>query len=240
MSRLLALLLAAQLLGAPARAQWAVYDSANHAQNLLQAARILEEIENQLIQIQQFVAMLEYEARNVASLGYSAIAPFTDAIRRVTDLMNRAQGIVYDVQAIEQQFNQLFPETFDPSLPHAELVAGARSRWQAARGSFQHAMTVQGEIVGGIAADQQLMSALIGESQGAIGQLQATQAGNQLLGLHIKQTAALQAMLAAQGRAQATEMARRAQGEEQGREQFRRFLGDGITYTPAPVRMFHD
>jgi type IV secretion system protein TrbJ len=240
MRTLFALLLGIRLLAAPARAQWAVYDAANHADNLLQAARLLEEIENQLVQIQQFVSMLEYEARNVARLGYSAIAPFTDAIRRVTDLMSRAQGIVYDVQAIEQQFNQLFPDSIDPSRTSAQLVLDARSRWLNARTSFQHAMTVQGEIVGGIAADQQLMSALIGESQGAIGQLQATQAGNQLLGLHIKQTAALQAMLAAQGRAQATEMARQAQAQEQGREQFRRFLGDGITYSPAPVRMFHD
>jgi type IV secretion system protein TrbJ len=240
MRTLFALLLGIQLLAAPARAQWAVYDAANHADNLIQAARLLEEIENQLVQIQQFVSMLEYEARNVASLGYSAIAPFTDAIRRVTDLMARAQGIVYDVQAIEQQFNQLFPESIDPGRTSAQLILDARSRWLNARTSFQHAMTVQGEIVGGIAADEQLMTALVGESQAAIGQLQATQAGNQLIGLHIKQTAALQAMLAAQGRAQATEMARQAQAQEHGREQFRRFLEPGVGYTPAPVRMFHD
>jgi len=240
MRLLVALLLELAVLAAPARAQFAVYDGANHAQNVIQAAHLLEEIQNQLLQIQQFVLMLEYEARNVASLGYSALAPFNDAINRVTGLMNQAQGIVYDVQAIQQQFNQLFPESIDPSLPSAQLILDARARWRNARASLQHAMTVQGEVIGGIAQDQQLMSALVGASQGAVGILQATQAGNQLLGLHIKQTAALQAMLVAQGRAEANEMVRQIQAQEQGREQFRRFLEPGIGYTPAPVRMFHD
>ena len=35
------------------------------------AAHTLEEVNNQITQIQQFVQMLEYEARNVASLPFS-------------------------------------------------------------------------------------------------------------------------------------------------------------------------
>ena len=50
------------------RAQWAVIDVANLTQNILTAARMLEEVNNQIVQIQQFVQMLEYEARNLASL----------------------------------------------------------------------------------------------------------------------------------------------------------------------------
>jgi P-type conjugative transfer protein TrbJ len=47
------------------------------------------------------------------------------------------------------------------------------------------------------------MSALIGQSQGATGALQATQAGNQLLALQAQQLADLTAVVAANGRAQA-------------------------------------
>lgn len=240
MKTLLALLVALAFLAVPARAQFAVYDGANHAQNVIQAAHLLEEIQNQLFQIQQFVLMLEYESRNVASLGYSALAPFNDAIQRVTQLMNQAQGIVYDVQAIQQQFSQLFPESIPSGLPGLQLILDARTRWQQARAAFQHAMTVQGEVIGGIALDQQLMTALIAESQQAVGILQAAQAGNQLQALHIKQMASLQALLGAQGRAQATETMRQVQAQEQGREQFQRFLGFGFSYAPFSVQMFHD
>ena len=187
-----------------------------------------------------FVSMLEYQARNVASLGFSAVADFNGAIGRITDLMSRAQGILFDIRDVEQQFSRLFPETYDANLPNAQLVADARTRWQYAQSALRHAMNVESEIVGQVAGDQQLMSTLVGQSQSAVGALQANQAGNQLLALHIKQTSALQALLAAQGRAQALEMARRGEAQEQGREQFRRFLGDGIAYVPEPVRMFHD
>jgi hypothetical protein len=47
------------------------------------------------------------------------------------------------------------------------------------------------------------MSALVGQSQGATGALQATQAGNQLLALQAQQLADLTASVAANGRAQA-------------------------------------
>ena len=46
-------------------------------------------------------------------------------------------------------------------------------------------------------------------------------------------------MLAAQGRADALEKSRQAAAQEQGREQFGRFLA-GSGYSPTTVRMFHD
>ena len=241
MRTLLAAILSTYLLLAPtARAQWAVFDAANYGQNLLEAARALEEIENQVIQIQEYVTMLEYQARNVASLGFSAVADFNGAIGRITDLMSRAQGILFDIRDVEQQFARFFPETYDSNLPNAQLIADARTRWQYAQAAFHHVMTVESEIVGQVAGDQQLMSALIGQSQSAVGILQAAQAGNQLLALHIKQTSALQALLAAQGRAEVLETARRAEAQEQGHEQLQRFLGGSMPYVPEPVLMFHE
>ena len=69
------------------------------------------------------------------------------------------------------------------------------------------------------------MTALVGQSQGATGALQATQAGNQLLALQAQQLADLTAAVAAQGRAQALDAARQAAIEAEGRERFRRFFG---------------
>ena len=82
------------------------------------------------------------------------------------------------------------------------------------------------------------MSALIGQSQGATGALQAAQAGNQLLALQSQQLADLLATVAATGRAQALSEAERAAAAEQGREQRRRFLTPGAGYQPGNARMF--
>jgi P-type conjugative transfer protein TrbJ len=83
------------------------------------------------------------------------------------------------------------------------------------------------------------MSALVSSSQGATGALQASQAGNQLLGLQAQQLADLTAAVTAQGRAQNLETAQRTAAQDQGREQLRRFLSPGRGYQPSSVRMFH-
>ena len=82
------------------------------------------------------------------------------------------------------------------------------------------------------------MTALVGQSQGATGALQATQAGNQLLALQAQQLADLTAVVAANGRAQSLSEAERAAAAEQGREQRRRFLTPGTGYEPGNARMF--
>ena len=63
--------------------------------------------------------------------------------------------------------------------------------------------------------------------------MQATQAGNQLVAVQTRQLADLTALLAAQGRAQALEAARKAEAEGQAQEQLRRFLTNGQGY---PIR----
>lgn len=83
------------------------------------------------------------------------------------------------------------------------------------------------------------MPSLVNASKSAVGILQATQAGNELLAVQASQIADLTSMLAAQGRATALEEARQAAAQEQAREQFGRFMA-GRGYSPSSVRMFHD
>ena len=82
------------------------------------------------------------------------------------------------------------------------------------------------------------LSNLVGESQGATGALQATQAGNQILALQAQQLSDLTALLAANGRADALSAAEQAAAAEQGREQRRRFLEPGDGYQPGDAQMF--
>src|SRR3546814_5343313 len=70
---------------------------------------------------------------------------------------------------------------------NAQLISDARSRWQNTVGGLQDALRVQAGVVGNIDSNRTQMSALVGQSQGAAGALQATQAGNQLLALQAQQ-----------------------------------------------------
>jgi P-type conjugative transfer protein TrbJ len=221
----------------PVSADLPVIDVSNLKQSILTAAHTLQEVNNQITQIQQFVQMLENQARNLVSLPFSELQQITSAIDQVSSLMRQAQSLAYDVARIDQQFQQLFP-SYSGNTTQAKLVSDARARWQASVDTFKHTMEVQSRIVSDIQADEATLSTLIGQSQGAVGALQGIQSTNQLLALQSRQLGSTQAVLSANARAQATEAMRRAEVEEAARAEWQRFWGSGVSYTPAPVYVF--
>jgi len=221
----------------PAAAQWVVYDPTNYVQNVLSAARALEQINNQIQSLQNEAQMLINQARNLASLPYSSLQQLQQSVQRTQALLGQAQRIAFDVQQIDQAFQSQYGN-ISLSTSDQRLVADARSRWQNTVGGLQDALRVQAGVVGNIGTNRAEMAALVGQSQGATGALQATQAGNQLLALQAQQLADLVAVVAANGRAQALVDAERAAAAEQGREQRRRFLTPGSGYQPGNARMF--
>jgi len=215
-----------------------VYDPTNHAENLLTAARTLEQINNQLQQLQNEAQMLINQARNLASLPHSSLQQIQQNVQRTQQLLGQAQNIAFDVQQIDQLFQQDYG-TLSLSSSDQQLIANARSRWENTVGGLQDAMRVQAGVVGNIDANRAEMSALVGQSQNAVGALQAAQAGNQLLALQSQQLSDLIAVMSANGRAEALSEAERATAAEQGRIQRERFLTPGSGYQPGNARMFN-
>ncbi|KAB1089255.1 P-type conjugative transfer protein TrbJ [Neorhizobium galegae] len=226
-------------MAAPAHAQFGgiVYDPTNYAQNLLSATRALQQINNQITSLQNEATGLINQARNLTSLPFSSLQQLQQSVQRTQQLLGEAQRIAYNVQNIDQAFRTTYGIA-SMSASDQQLVAGARERWQNTVGGLQDAMRVQAGVVGNIDTNRTQMSALVGQSQGATGALQATQAGNQLLALQAQQLADLTAVVAANGRAQSLTEAERAAAAEQGREQRRRFLTPGTGYQPGNARMF--
>jgi P-type conjugative transfer protein TrbJ len=225
------------LLVQPAAAQWIVYDPTNYAQNVLQAARALEQINNQITSLQNEAQMLINQARNLTSLPYSSLQRLQQSIQRTQQLLGQAQNIAFDVQQVDRAFQTTYGNA-SMSASDQQLIADARTRWQNTVGGLQDAMRVQATVVGNIDTNRTEMSALVGQSQGATGALQAAQAGNQILALQAQQLADLTAVVSADGRARALADAERAAAADQGREQRRRFLTPGAGYQPGNARMF--
>ena len=228
-------------LSAPAHAQFGgiVYDPTNYASNVMQAARALEQINNQIQSLQNEATSLLNQARNLTSLPLSQLAELQGQFQRTQQLLGQAQRLAYDVQQVDQLFQQKYRGTNLTGSDQA-LVDDAKGRWQNSVAAFEDALKVQAGVVGNIDGSRQTMDRLVNASQSADGALQAAQAGNQLIALQSRQLADLTALVAAQGRAQSLDMAQRAAAQAQAQEQLRRFLTPQTGYQPGAARMFHD
>ncbi|MDB5392674.1 MAG: Conjugal transfer protein [Rhodospirillales bacterium] len=213
-------------------AQFAVIDAANLAQNVVQAARLLEQINNQIQSLQNEAAMLQNMGRNLTSLNFSSLSGITSDLQQIGNLMNQAQGISFDVQSVDTLFNQQYPRAYGAGTTMPQLLADAQTRWQNARSAFQQTMLVQSQIAQTVQTDTAKLRDLVNASQGAVGSLQAQQASNQLLALSIKQQLQIQTLMAAQGRAEALNDANNAEAIEEGRAAFQTFLGSSNAYRP--------
>ena len=209
---------------APAAAQIGgiVHDPRNYAQNILTAARTLEQINTQIKQLQNQSTSLVNEARNLTSLPVSTLQELQGQVDRTRALLGEAQRVAFDVGDIQKTFDARYKGAA-LSGPQAAMVANAEARWNDSVGAFQDAMKVQAGVVTNMGATRQSIGTLVTASQSATGALQAAQAGNQLLALQSQQLGDLAAALAAQGRAEMLGAARDAAAEAEGRERFRRF-----------------
>src|SRR5580698_7639560 len=142
-------LFAAVLAGAPMQtsAQVIVFDPNNYAQNVLTAARALQQINNQITSLQNQAQMLINQAKNLANLPFSSLQQLQQSIQRTQQLLNQAQRIAYDVQKI----NNAFSTTYAPasaSTSNQTLISNAQARWQTSVAALQDALKVQAGVVG--------------------------------------------------------------------------------------------
>ena len=234
---------ATALVHAPAYAQFGfggiVYDPSNYAQNVLTAARTLEQINNQIRQLQNQATSLINEARNLVSLPTSVLEPLQQQIRQTQQLLAQAQRISFDVQAIEREFSRQYSGQ-NLTGSQREMVQGAEERWRNSVAAFEDALKVQAGAVGNIEGARTAVQSLVTASQSATGALQAAQAGNQLLALQSQQLADLTATVASLGRAQSLDAANAAAAKVQAREQLRRFLAPGRGYVSTTAQMFRN
>lgn len=230
----LAAVSATAIVPVPAQAQFGgiVYDPSNYAQNVLTAARTLEQINNQIRMLQNQATSLINEAKNLQSLPLTVLQPMQDQIRQTQRLLQQAQRIAYDVRDIESAFDRQYRH-IPLNASQRAMVASAEARWQNSVAGFEDALKVQAGAVGNIEGSRAAVNELVSASQSASGALQAAQAGNQLLAVQAQQLADLTATLAAMGRAQALDAAGRAAAKAQARDQLRRFLADRPAYTPG-------
>lgn len=229
---LAAALLVTTVLVAPAQAQWTVFDPQNYAQNLLTAARALQQINNQIQSLQNQAMMLQNMANNLNPLNdVSQISGMVNSLTQITNLMNQAQGISFNVNSTIAAWTRAYPMSYPAGTGSATLTADAQQRWQNSMSAFQDTLKVQAQVVQNVQADTATLTKLTNDSQSATGNLAVSQATNQRIRLG-EQQLQIQNLMAAQYRATALDQARNAEAEQDGQTQFQTFLGSNNAYAP--------
>jgi P-type conjugative transfer protein TrbJ len=214
----------------PLAAQIVVFDPTNYSQNLLTAARNLQQINNQVRALENQAQSLLNQARNLTSLPTSILGQLTSTINGMNSLIAQAKGISFDVQKAQQSFERLYPRQYGAAASSNTLVQDATTRWNNSYEGLKQTLVIQSAIVSTLDQDGQTLRTLMSRSSGAVGSLQAQQSGNELLALQIKQSLQTQALLATQARADTLRAAEQQASAAASQERFTRFIGDGHAY----------
>ncbi|HCH95914.1 MAG TPA: P-type conjugative transfer protein TrbJ, partial [Erythrobacter sp.] len=154
----------------PAHAQFGgiVYDPSNYAQNVLTAARTLEQINNEIRMLQNQATSLINEARNLQSLPLNIVQPLQQQIQQTQQLLQQAQRIAYDVREIETTFETQY-KNIPLGASQQAMVTSAEVRWQNSVAAFEDALKVQAGAVANIEGSREAVNSLLGASQSAAG-----------------------------------------------------------------------
>ena len=209
-------------------AQIVVHDPSNHAENLLAAARMLEQIEHQ-------IAALEQQAKMLASSRLQLSPELTRTIDEAEALFRRGEGLSHDIARIGGEIEALYPETWEDY--QLAGVLSQSDRWaEESRRSLSRAMAAEAQAAARLSETRTRVESALAASQGAEGQTSAVQAGNQLLGLTASQLAGIEALMIAEGRALQAERLERLAREARAEEIRARAFPETRTEAPPPAR----
>jgi len=221
-----------------------VFDPTNYAQNLLTAARALQQINNQLLMLANQVKMLQNQAQHLVRLPYSSLQSLQASLSQTQNLLNQAQRLTYNINQINQTFARLYlqssvyPQSNSVTPAQLQIMNNAQQRWQNSLTGYQNALQVQAGVVQGLDGTRTQTTALVAASRAAPGMLSAQQAGNEISAQIGQRLADLTALTASMGRALSLEGARTLADGQASTEQFTQFMANQ-GYHPQTVQMFH-
>ena len=213
----------------PAYAVRTVFDPWNYRQNILTAVRSLSEVNQQIEQLRNEAQVILKMDLDLAQLGSTISPELARTLGEIRSLMNEGNAIRLKVHETNQAMRTLFPDEFAETLNGDDVIRDAKARWDETLAAYKRTASLQAKVSETIDQDAALLDTLLGHSRAAVGNLQASQTGNELTGLSVKQSLQLQQLMAAQYRAETFERSRKMAAEEEARVRFNTFLGSSDT-----------
>jgi len=207
-----------------------VYDPANYRQNFMTAVRSYTQIVRQGQQLRNEANMLINQAKHLSKLDLNSVNDLNRILSEIAYLNAQADNVAYEVGRTRQLVKEYFPQSYE-DFSEDELMVRAEQQWQMSQRAYNDAMVMQSKMVESLETDQIILGQIMNKSHASVGELQATQSTNQLLGLLIKQSMQAQQMQITQARAGSIDAARRIATEEESRVLHQRFVGANSAYS---------
>ena len=225
----------------PAQAQFAVIDPANLIENIISALQNVQAVANQVTQLSHEVQSLANQAQNLqnlpASISGQVLGQYVQQYGQLVQAVGAIQGIAHDVATLTQQYDTMFPNTpLAAGSLNYQTVMGQLTGWLGqTRSVYQGAYRTQAQVMQSLGADSATIQALLTQSGASHGALDATQAGNQLMGQVASQLLKMNQQMATMNQAQLTWIAEQTQLSAQAQKhQVDAMAGYGAAST-APV-----
>ena len=177
-----------------------VYDPSNYAQNFRTAVHNYTQLIRQAQQLQNEANMLINQAKHLSKLDINSVNDLNRILNEIAYLNNQADNVAYDVNRTRQLIREHFPDTYE-GMSQDELTVQAEQQFAMSERAHSEAMLMQSKMVESLDSDRVLLGQLMNSSHGSVGELQATQSTNQLMGLLVKQSMQAQQMQISQSRA---------------------------------------
>lgn len=202
-----------------------VYDPSNYAQNFRTAVHNYTQLIRQAQQLQNEANMLINQAKHLSKLDVNSVNDLNRILNEIAYLNNQADNVAYDVNRTRQLIREHFPDTYE-GMSQDELTVQAEQQFAMSERAHSEAMLMQSKMVESLEGDRVLLGQLMNSSHGSVGELQATQSTNQLMGLLVKQSMQAQQLQVSQSRASSLEAARQLAIEKEARARRKLFLGE--------------
>ncbi len=206
-----------------------VFDPNNYRQNLLTAIRSYSQVVQQANQLRNEAQMLINQAKHLSKLDVNTAADLNRILGEIAYLNAQADNVAYEVGRTKLLVKEHYPDSYE-GLSDDEFTVRAEEQWQMSRRAHNDAMIMQSKMVESLTEDRAIFNQLMFASHNSVGELQAVQSTNQLLGLLVKQSMQAQQMQITQGRAESIELARRLAVEKESKILRERFVGSASAY----------
>lgn len=170
-----------------------------------QASMVTKQTQMVLNQIQQ----LKNEALNLTGLNVILNDPLYNDIRAIYSSIQQVKGVGYSTTTVQDKYKNIFYDiAINPQATHPNTVEGElQNQKLAVREEIVNGVATQAALVANSKAGISEVNTIMEKSRSASGNLEATQATNELLGQLISQDIKTQQMIAINGRMMAAQEA---------------------------------
>lgn len=159
-----------------------VFDGANFAQAIMEVYNSFQSNMNEAMEIQNQVEQIQYDILNLEKLEYSSIDEFKTSMGALVETLGKVQGVVEEVDGLSERFDEMFPEYYDKKGEiDSESFSKAADTWlEESRATTKRALETSARVLSGLPDTEGELTELMGRSSGAVGVLQAVQAGTEI------------------------------------------------------------